>query len=114
MEPQEIAPIPARLDAPRIPRESRPLTRVALPVPPEPRTNVDRNELDARVAAANTELAALNQDLRFSIHDKSGEMIVEVVDTKTGEVLREQPPQEFLDLVVRLREMVGLFLDAKS
>ncbi len=113
MEPPEIAPIAARLDAPRVAREPRPFAP-AESVLPGPRANVERNELDARIATANTELAALNQDLRFSIHEKSGEMIVEIVDTKTGEVLREQPPQEFLDLVVRLREMVGLFLDARS
>ena len=37
--------------------------------------------------------------------------MVQVVDRNSGEVLREAPPEEFLDLAVRLREMVGLFLD---
>lgn len=112
MEPEGIAPASARLDAPPIARATEPPRREARSQ--EHPVRIDREALDAKIAAANEELAALDRDLRFAIHDKSGEMIVEIVDTKTGEVLREQPSRKFLDLIVRLREMVGLFLDARS
>jgi flagellar protein FlaG len=70
--------------------------------------------LGSVVNEANKYLESLQRDLRFQVHDATGQMMVEVVDLNTGEVLREQPPHEFLDLAARLREMVGYFLDATS
>lgn len=79
-----------------------------------PGNAMDRRELETRVEKANSEMSSMNQDLRFSVHEKSGEMFVQVVDSRSGKVLRQSPPKEFLDLSVRLHEMVGLFLDAKK
>ena len=71
-------------------------------------------DLGSVVNEANKYLESLQRDLRFQIHEPTGQMMVEIVDINTGEVLREQPPHEFLDLAARLREMVGCFLDATS
>jgi flagellar protein FlaG len=75
---------------------------------------VDRKTLERHVKQANGELAALQKDLRISIHEDSGEMVVQIVDPRSGNVLRQSPPEEFLNVSVRLHEMVGFFLDAKS
>lgn len=50
-------------------------------------------------------------DLRFSIHKASGQTVVTVTDAKTGEVIREIPPPELLNLAARLDEMIGLLFD---
>lgn len=70
--------------------------------------------LGSAVNEANKYLESLQRDLRFQVHEATGQMLVEIVDISTGEVLREQPPREFLDLTARLREMVGYFLDTTS
>jgi flagellar protein FlaG len=96
--PQEIAGDiqNARDETDRLTRPDRKVTR-------------ERLEEVVRVAAADIE--ALNQDLGFRVHDGSGQLMVEIVQRETGEVIRTQPPEEFLDLAVRIREMVGLFID---
>lgn len=53
-------------------------------------------------------------DLQFSIHEASGEVMVTVMDGYTGEVIREVPPSEILDLAAKLEEMVGLMFDQKA
>jgi len=53
-------------------------------------------------------------DLQFSIHEASGEIMVTVMDGSTGEVIREVPPSEILDLAAKLEEMVGLMFDQKA
>ena len=53
-------------------------------------------------------------DLEFSIHEASGEIMVTVMDGSTGEVIREVPPSEILDLAAKLEEMVGLMFDQKA
>lgn len=56
---------------------------------------------------------ALNADIQFKIHDGTGELMVQVVDTTDQKVLREFPPHEFLDTVAKIREYVGMLLDKK-
>jgi len=36
-----------------------------------------------------------------------------VIDNKTQEVVKELPPTEILEVVARIRQMVGLLLDKK-
>jgi flagellar protein FlaG len=72
---------------------------------------VSRESVEAIVDQANTNLKTLNQALSFKFHEASGQFMVQVVDRNTGEVVRESPAAEFLDLAVRMKEMVGIFLD---
>jgi len=38
-------------------------------------------------------------------------MMVRVVNFETNEVIKEIPPEEVLDTVARIREMIGLLID---
>lgn len=66
------------------------------------------------VLESNQALQSVNQRLRFRVHDDTGQLMVQLVDFETGEVVRQQPPEEFLELAARIREMVGIFLDRTS
>ena len=70
-----------------------------------------RAEVERLVDEADQGLKVLNERLGFQVHEDSGQLFVQVVDRQTGDVIRESPPKEFLDLMVRMREMVGVFLD---
>ncbi|GAB2719740.1 flagellar protein FlaG [Paenibacillus thermoaerophilus] len=51
--------------------------------------------------------------LDFSIHDQTKEIMVKVKDKETGEIIREIPPEKTLDLLAKLQEMAGLFVDER-
>jgi flagellar protein FlaG len=53
-------------------------------------------------------------DLQFSVHESSGKVMVTVRDKSTGEVVREIPPSEFLDLSVRIEQMIGLIFNEQG
>ncbi len=55
----------------------------------------------------------LNERLSFSLDDASGRMYVQVIDTSTGEVLKQLPPEQLLQMLAQIREMIGLILDEK-
>lgn len=57
---------------------------------------------------------AHNVKLRFSVHEASDRIMVTVIDESTGEVIREIPSSEVLNLSARLEEMVGLIFDQKG
>lgn len=64
--------------------------------------------------SANQAMAALQTDVQFQLHEKTGTMMVKVVSAKDGTVLREYPPKEFLDMIAKLKDMVGAFIDEKA
>jgi uncharacterized FlaG/YvyC family protein len=53
-------------------------------------------------------------DLSFKVHSDSGKIMVTVKDETTGDVIREIPPAEILDLATRLEEMIGLIFDQQG
>lgn len=54
---------------------------------------------------------AFDMELRFSIHKPTREIIARIVNRQTGEVIREVPPEKFLDMIAKLRELIGIFVD---
>ncbi|MBW1673182.1 MAG: flagellar protein FlaG [Deltaproteobacteria bacterium] len=53
-------------------------------------------------------------DLQFTVDKPTGDVMVTVKDESTGEVIREIPPAEVLNLAARLDAMVGLIFDQKG
>ena len=71
-----------------------------------------RENIEQAVDEANL-LAETFPDHRiaFAMDDASEEVVVRVVDNETNEVVRQVPPQEFLELVAKVQQLVGLFFD---
>jgi len=66
------------------------------------------------IEKTNKKLALENTHLRLSVHDMSHQIVVKVVNTETEEVIREIPPEKFIDLVYNLCKQVGLILDERG
>ena len=64
--------------------------------------------------ALNNFLEFMGAEIRFKVHEKSQRLFVQLVSEKDQRVLRQYPPEEFLDMVARIREFVGIFLDKKA
>ncbi|MFH1673033.1 MAG: flagellar protein FlaG [Pseudomonadota bacterium] len=52
-------------------------------------------------------------NLRFSIHEATGRTLVKVVSSDTGETVREIPPEQMLDLVAKIGDIMGILYDQK-
>ena len=78
-------------------------------------TGPDLPELEELVADVQKNISWIaGVDLQFSVHEASGKVMVTVTDKATGEVVREIPPSEFLDLSVRIEQMIGLIFNEKG
>lgn len=51
--------------------------------------------------------------LDISIHEKTHDIMVKVLNKQTGEVIREVPPEKTLDLVAKMMEIAGILIDEK-
>ncbi|GAB6063300.1 flagellar protein FlaG [Deferrisoma palaeochoriense] len=72
------------------------------------------DELAQAVEAMNGFLKANNSHIQFALHDKAKQLMVQVVDNRTSEVIKTFPPKELLDLAAKIGEMVGALLDRKG
>jgi flagellar protein FlaG len=59
-------------------------------------------------------LADINTSLNFEIHEKTGELVVKVVDRNTSEVIRQIPREELLKLHDKLEELRGVLFSGKA
>ena len=49
--------------------------------------------------------------LKFSVHNSTGRTMVKVVNRDTGDLIREVPPEEILNLASKIDEMIGILFD---
>lgn len=72
------------------------------------------DEIQESLASVNKALDAFNIEARFSVHKETGQVIVRLLNTKTGDIIREIPPERLLDLVTKMRELVGMLIDERA
>lgn len=107
------------------------VSRQPVSFPPTMRDNqvVTTESFVSKSEASPTEMKAIDGDLNqkeyhmlldgstfleFSVHEDSKKIVVRVVDKKTKDILREIPNEKILDIVSKLMEPKGIFLDHKG
>jgi flagellar protein FlaG len=68
----------------------------------------DEEILSGTVSDLNKLAQQMHRELRFSVDDESGEMVVKVIDKETDEVLRQIPSEEILVLRKRMADAAGV------
>ncbi len=68
------------------------------------------DNLKDAVNKINRTMETYNTELRFSVHEDSGETMVKVINTKDDTVIRQIPPEYILDIVAHVKQMDGPFL----
>jgi len=71
------------------------------------------DEVRESVKDVNEIVDQVKEGLSFQIHEDTEELMVQIIDVNTEEVIKELPPEEMLDLKARIHEMVGILIDEK-
>jgi flagellar protein FlaG len=79
-----------------------------------PSRTLTREQTQAVVDNVENFLKELNTNLSFEIHEKTGRVMVKVVERNTKEVIREIPPEDMLRLQEKLQEFRGVLFDVKA
>lgn len=67
--------------------------------------------------AANEANKIMNENqthLKFEIYGRFKDIVVQVLDDDTNEVIKEVPPKKILDMVEKFCEMSGFFVNEKA
>jgi len=65
---------------------------------------LNSGEVKASVAEGDKLLKAINRDLQFQIDDATKQVVVKIVNSKTGEVIRQIPSADLLDFIRVMKE----------
>jgi flagellar protein FlaG len=65
----------------------------------------DSRALEKAVATANEFVQTIQRDLHFSIDDETERTVVKVVESSSGDVIRQIPDETFLELARKMKEL---------
>lgn len=65
------------------------------------------------IQKANKAISVADRAFEYSIHEKTKQIMIKVVDTDTHEVVREIPPEKVLDMLARMWKMAGIIVDER-
>lgn len=71
-------------------------------------------QLKENVDTANARLASVNQRVDLSVDQDTGQVVVKVSNTSTGEVVSQIPSENSLKLAKSLDSLTGILVDKKS
>ncbi len=72
----------------------------------------DKMLVDA-IEKANKQARSEDTSFCFSVHEGTKRITVKIIDEATDEVVKELPPEKILDMVAKMWEFAGLFVDEK-
>jgi flagellar protein FlaG len=70
-------------------------------------------ELESAVLKLNDTAEAMQLSLRFHMHSDSDRWMVQVVDVRQDEIIREIPPEKVLNVVAQIQNLLGILLDER-
>lgn len=76
-------------------------------------TKVTEEELRQTIDKLNHTVNLYNKQIAFEFHDDAKVLMARVINKETQEVIAQLPPEELLDLVTKIKELVGALIDQK-
>lgn len=73
----------------------------------------DEVKLDFITETLNELMTQWNADLKFAIHKETGKIMVKFVNSKNDRVIKEFPPEQYLDMIANIRKYIGNVVDEK-
>lgn len=83
---------------------------------PETKSSEQQNDQQVKAAAAEIQdfFQSVKRNLEFSVDDRSGKVVVKVIASDSGEVIRQIPNEEVLKLAESLSDASSLLFSAKA
>ena len=101
---------------------AKPEPSLIQPTPIQSTTKTDRTldpaidleqELNEAIKTLDIMMEIRQRSVQFERDETSGTNNIRVIDDRTGEVIRQMPPDELLNFMRNLTKMLGNFLDEK-
>ena len=104
------------LHQPVVPQQEVARVQAERVLPPAKTTeqNVSQKELEQSIEQIQVMMDLRNRSVEFSTDESSGVRVVKVVDSNSGDVIRQMPAEELLSFMRNLTRMLGTFIDKST
>ena len=75
---------------------------------------LSREKLSESIQQLNDQLQKFNRDLQFVADEATGKRVIKVIDSNTGALIRQIPPEEILRIMQNIDNMSGLIFNNKA
>lgn len=75
---------------------------------------IDLESFQGLLDKVNKEMKPYDTQLEFSIHEKTKQVMIKVINTSTKETIREIPSEKLMDIMANLLEVSGILVDIKA
>jgi len=72
---------------------------------------LEREQLEKMAQQLQDFMGEMNRSLQFQVDEDSGRDVIKVLDKDTGDIIKQYPSEEVLNLVSKLSETAGLLID---
>jgi flagellar protein FlaG len=104
----QVRPAGAKSAAPATARQELPGSGQAVP------PSASSAEVQKAVSRMNDYVQNLQRDLHFRVDDSSDRVVVTVVDSESGHVIRQIPSEEMLAVAQSLEQIQGLLVNEQA
>lgn len=73
-----------------------------------------KEELQKKVDEINEYVLGFNAQFSFKVHEGTGRTFVRLIDMQTHDVIKEIPPENMLDVVAGIWDLMGIVVDRKE
>ncbi len=74
---------------------------------------ITKEKLNKAIEVANNVFEDIDVGFRYSFDKKLNREIIEIINSKTGEKIRQFPPEEIVNMLSRMYDMLGVLIDEK-
>lgn len=78
------------------------------------RREYNEEQLNKALEKANKSFQSFDRKFERSVHEKTGAIMVKVIDSNNDQVIRELPPEKILDMVAHMLEVAGILMDKRG
>lgn len=75
---------------------------------------ISRDQVESAVSTIQEFVQSVRRNINFSLEDTSGRVVVKVTDANSGDVIRQIPSEEALQLAESLEEVRSLLFKAEA
>jgi len=73
-----------------------------------------KEDVEEMTKSLNDFMRMINTDIRFTLHEGTNRLMVQVIDMRNNEVIKEFPPRELLDTLAAISDYIGMLLDKRA
>ena len=74
---------------------------------------LDRKQLEGVAQQLQDFMGEMSRSLQFQVDEDSGRDVIKVIDKNSGDVIKQYPSEEVLELVSKLSQTTGKLIDHK-